>query len=50
MLAALSLLISLASLLLGDSNEIDITFVGDAMQHQMQLDAAQNAGGGIYYD
>ena len=42
MIAALTLLISLASLLLG-TDEAEIVFVGDAMQHQSQLDAAARA-------
>ena len=34
----------------GEAQGADLLFVGDAMQHQAQLDAALNAGGGRSYD
>ncbi|MCH5319415.1 MAG: CapA family protein [Paramuribaculum sp.] len=49
MQGCLIFLVSLASLLF-DSDEIDISFVGDAMQHQSQLDAALASGGSTTYD
>ena len=43
----LSLFVSIASLVLG-IDEADLLFVGDAMQHQAQLDAARTSGGYDY--
>lgn len=40
-----TLLFSLMSLIMGTSQEADILFAGDAMQHQGQLDAARRAVG-----
>lgn len=34
----------------GDNPGVDLLFVGDAMQHQAQLDQALSEGGGRYYD
>lgn len=49
------LLLSLISLVtgadaVGDPVKADLLFVGDAMQHQAQLDRALELGGGKYYD
>lgn len=43
------LLLSLVSLL-QSNNEVDLVFFGDAMQHQPQITAALQAGGGKTYD
>ncbi len=43
------LLLSLVSLL-QSNNEVDLTFLGDAMQHTAQYQAALSAGGGSRYD
>lgn len=34
----------------GEPQRIELLFVGDAMQHQAQLDRAKELGGGKYYD
>lgn len=42
-------LLSLVSLL-QSNNEVDLTFLGDAMQHSQQFKTALQAGGGTQYD
>lgn len=42
-------LLSLVALL-QSNNEVELTFIGDAMQHSPQLNAALAAGGGSHYD
>jgi poly-gamma-glutamate capsule biosynthesis protein CapA/YwtB (metallophosphatase superfamily) len=46
----LSILLLTLLPLLGESQEINLTFVGDAMQHGPQVKAALSCGGGSHYD
>ncbi len=50
MMLLFSLLFSLYSLLMGESQAVELVFAGDAMQHQSQIDAAKRPDGTYNYD